>query len=146
MEKKNLIELLNEIFFPLGFKRKGNNWVSNGKELSKIINLQKSNYSNSFYINYGYNINSIELTTTLHIYNRFASTDKEEQKAITNLLDLDYALPQDQRLMELKKLIIGIIISKMKMVNSEEDILQCLIKRSQLNDIPLIIKKHFQLE
>ena len=82
----------------------------------------------------------------MHIYNRFASTDKEEQKAITNLLDLDYALPQDQRLMELKKLIIGIIISKMKMVNSEEDILQCLIKRSQLNDIPLIIKKHFQLE
>lgn len=82
----------------------------------------------------------------MHIYNRFASTDKEEQKAITNLLDLDYALPQDQRLMELKKLIIGIIISKMEMVNSEEDILQCLIKRSQLNDISLIIKKHFQLE
>ncbi|MCD7940769.1 MAG: DUF4304 domain-containing protein, partial [Bacteroides intestinalis] len=60
MEKKKIIELLNEIFSPLGFKRKGNNWVYNGKELSKIINLQKSNYSNSFYINYGYNINGIE--------------------------------------------------------------------------------------
>ena len=146
MEKKKIIELLNEIFFPLGFKRKGNNWVYNGKELSKIINLQKSNYGNSFYINYGYNINGIELTTTMHIYNRFASADKEEQKAITNLLDLDYALPQDQRLIDLKKLITGIIISRMEMINSEEDILEYLKKRSQLNDIPLIIKKYFQLE
>ena len=146
MEKKKIIELLNEIFFPLGFKRKGNNWVYNGKELSKIINLQKSNYSNSFYINYGYNINGIELTTTMHIYNRFASVDKEKQKTITNLLDLDCAFPQDQRLMELKKLITSIIISKMEIVNSEEDILQYLKKRPQLNDIPLIVKKHFHLE
>ena len=51
MEKKDLIKLLDEIFVPLGFKRKGHNWVLNGDELSKLINLQKSNYSNAFYIN-----------------------------------------------------------------------------------------------
>ena len=70
MEKNGLIKLLDEIFFPLGFKRKGNNWVFNGDELSKIVNLQKSNYSNAFYINYGYIIKSIELTTRTHVENR----------------------------------------------------------------------------
>jgi hypothetical protein len=68
MEKKDLIKLLDEIFVPLGFKRKGNNWVLNGDELSKLINLQKSNYSNAFYINYGYIIKGLELTTVMHIW------------------------------------------------------------------------------
>jgi hypothetical protein len=41
MEKNDLIELLNQIFIPLGFKTISNNWVLNGTELAKIINLQK---------------------------------------------------------------------------------------------------------
>lgn len=48
MEKKDLISLLDEIFIPLSFKRKGNNWVLDGIELFKIINLQKSNYGTAF--------------------------------------------------------------------------------------------------
>ena len=35
MEKKDLTKLLDEIFIPIGFKRKGNNWVLNGKEINK---------------------------------------------------------------------------------------------------------------
>ena len=54
MEKSDLIKLLNEVFNNLGFKRKGNNWVVDSSELIKIVNLQKSNYGNLFYINYGF--------------------------------------------------------------------------------------------
>jgi hypothetical protein len=32
MEKKDLIELLNQIFIPLGFKRKGNNILFHSSE------------------------------------------------------------------------------------------------------------------
>lgn len=146
MEKKDLIKLLDEIFVPLGLKRKGNSWVFNGKELSKIINLQKSNYSNAFYINYGYIINGLELTTTTHVGNRLASTDKEEQKRITDLLDFETEIQTDQRLAELKVFITGKIATQIKSMNTEIDLLNELKKRQHLNDIPLVVKKHFNLE
>ena len=145
MDKKDLIKLLDEIFVPLGFKRKGNNWVLNGDELSKLINLQKSNYSNAFYINYGYIIKGLELTTTTHVENRLTSTNKEEQKRITDLLDLETEIPTDQRLAELKKFITDKIAVQMQSVNTEADLLNDLKKRPHLNNIPLVVKRHFNL-
>jgi hypothetical protein len=146
MEKKDLIKLLDEIFLPLGFKRKGNNWIFNGDELTKMINLQKSNYSNAFYINYGFIIKRLELTTTTHVENRLASADKEEQKRITDLLDLEMEITADRRLTELKKLITGNIVAQMQSVNTEGDLLNDLKKQPNLNNIPLVVKKHFKLE
>jgi len=145
MEKKDLVKLLDDIFVPLGFKRRGNNWVSNGNELSKLINLQKSNYSNSFYINYGYIIKGIELTTTTHVENRLASINKEEQKRITNLLDLEIEIPIDQRLTELKKFITDKITIQMQSINTESELFSDLKKRPHLNDIPLVVKRHFNI-
>lgn len=74
MEKRDLINFLDEVFVPLSFKKKGNSWVMNGNELSKIINLQKSNYGTAFYINYGYIIKGLNLTTTTHVENRLSSS------------------------------------------------------------------------
>lgn len=145
MEKKDLIKLLDKIFVPLGFKRKGNNWVLNGDELSKLINLQKSNYSNAFYINYGYIIKGLVLTTTTHVEDRLASIDKEEQNRITDLLDLETGIPIDQRLTELKKFITDKIAVQMQSVNTESDLLSDLKKRPHLNNIPLVVKRHFNL-
>jgi hypothetical protein len=145
MEKKDLIKLLDEIFGPLGFKRKGNNWVLNRDQLSKLINLQKSNYSNAFYINYGYIIKGLELTTTTHVENRLGSIDKEEQKRITDLLDLEMGIPTDQRLTELKKLITDKIAVQMQSVSTESDLLSVLMKRPHINDVPLVVKRYFNL-
>ena len=145
MKKVDLLNLLNDIFIPLNFNRKGNNWVLNGNELTKLINLQKSNYGNSFYINYGYIIKGLELTTTLHIYNRLVSTKIHEQKNITNLLDLEVEIPDNERLRELKILIINKSANEMKSTKCEEDLLNELKKRPHLNDIPLVVKEHFKL-
>ena len=141
MKKEDLISLLNEIFIPLGFKRKGNNWLRNDIELSKIINLQKSNYSNSFYINYGYIINKIELTTFTHVGNRLGSADANEQKRITDLLNLE--IENEKRIAELKKIIFEKIAFPIQSINTEEDLLKELKKRQHLNDIPLTVKRHF---
>lgn len=146
MEKKDLIKLLDEIFIPLGLKRKGKSWVFNGKELSKIINLQKSNYGNAFYINYGYIINGLELTTTTHVEYRLASTDKEEQKRITDLLDFETDISTDQRLVELKVFIVNKIAAQIQSMNTELDLFNDLKRRQHLNNIPLVVKKYFMLE
>jgi hypothetical protein len=145
MEKNDLVKLLNEIFVPLNFKRKGINWVLNSDELSKLINLQKSNYSNSFYINYGYIIKDLELTTTTHVENRLASTSKDEQKRITDLLDLETQIPKEQRLADLKKIITGKIVVPMQSVNTVADLLNDVKKQPHFNNIPLIVKRFFDL-
>lgn len=146
MEKKDLIKLLDDIFIPLGFKRKGNNWVFNGDELSKVVNLQKSNYSNAFYVNYGFIIKGIELTTTTHVESRLGSTDKEEQKRITDLLNFEIEIPVGQRLIELKLIITEKIVLTMHSLNTENDLLNDIKKRPRLNNIPLVVKKHFKLD
>ena len=146
MEKKDLIDLLNEIFKPLGFKRKGNNWLYNGMELSKIINLQKSNFGNYYYINYGFILKSINLDGLyMHISNRLASSEKEEQKEIDSLLDFDFDMLKEKRISALKQKITTKILPKIESINNEEDIRNELVNRIHLNDIPLSVKKHFHL-
>jgi hypothetical protein len=146
MEKKDLIKLLDHIFLPLGFKRKGNNWVLNGEELSKIVNLQKSNYGNSFYINYGYIIKGLELTTTTHIDNRLASTQKNEQERISNLLNLSTDINLTERVRKLGDLITEKIVNQMMTINSESDLLVEILNYVHPNRIPLVVKKHFNLD
>lgn len=146
MERKDLIELMNEILCPLGFKHKGNNWLFNEAELSKIINLQKSCFGNYYYINYGFIIKAIKLDGLyMHIDNRLASKNREEQKEIDTLLDFEFDMPKKRRLFLLKQKIELIILPVMQNVNSEEDIKNELKKRSHLNNIPLSVKKHFHL-
>ena len=132
---------------PLGFERRKSNWVYQNDELCKLINLQKSDYSNLFYINYGYIIKGLELTTTrMHVENRLASKDKQEQKCITDLLDLDIEIPIQERCTKLKNLIHDIIIENMLIVNTSEDLFLELKKRPHLNDIPLVIKKYYGIK
>ena len=146
MEKRDFIKLLDEIFRPLGFGRKGNSWVLNGDELSKVVNLQKSNYSNAFYINYGYIIKGLELTTVTHVESRLASTDRAIQKKVTDLLDLEVKMDIDHRLVELREFIVDKIVTQMLSINTEKDLLNYLKRRPHLNDVSLVVKKYFQLE
>ncbi|MBC8643232.1 DUF4304 domain-containing protein [Flavobacterium lindanitolerans] len=105
-KKTELLNLLNNIFLPLGFKRKGNSWVLNGNEINKIINLQKSQYGNVYYLHYNYVINSLPLNNRkVHIDNQLGSIDKEEQAMIQGLLDLESDIDTADRLIKLFEVI-----------------------------------------
>jgi len=145
MEKKELASILSEVLVPIGFNKKGNYWVVNGDEITKIINLQKSQFSNRFYINYGYILKSIPLDDMMHIYMRVASTDARENKRIDELLDLEYNISNEDRAKELKKLLLEKLVFNIQTVNTEEDLLVELKKRPHLNDITLAVKRHFNL-
>lgn len=146
MEKKELASILNEILVPIGFKKKGDYWVINGDEITKMVNLQKSQFSNSFYINYGYILKSIPLIgLMMHVFKSFDSIDKTEQQRITTLLDLGYNISNEDRAKELKKLFLEKLVLNIQEVNTEQDVLNELKKRPHLNDIPLVVKKHFNL-
>lgn len=146
MEKKELASILSEILVPIGFKKKGNYWVINGDVITKMINLQKSNYSNAFYINYGYIVNSIPLgNLMMHVYNRVTSLDVEERNRITFLLDLESNISDEERTKALKEMLQSTLIAKVQAVDTEEDLLAELKRRPHLNDITLAVKQHFNL-
>ena len=146
MEKRELARILTEVLAPIGFKKKGDYWVINGDEITKIVNLQKSQFSESFNINYGYILKSIPLNgLMMHVFKGFGSNDKTEQQRITDLLDLRNNISNEDRDNELKKLILEKLVVNIQEVNTEEDVLNELKKRQHLNDIPLVDKKHFSL-
>lgn len=146
MEKKDLVQIISDIFIPLGFTKKGNNWVRRDKELTKCVNLQKSLYSDLYYINYGYIINGLELTTVYHVEDRLGSFDKEEQNKITDLLDLEKDYQEEVRVNELNYWLNRIIITEMMSINTTEDLANYLKQRSCLNDVPLVVKNYLNIE
>jgi len=146
MEKKELVNILSEILIPIGFKKKGNYWIINGAEITKLINLQKSQFGNYYYINYGYILNEIPLNgLMMHIYKRVSSTDKKENLKIDELLNLESNMPNEDRIKELKNILSEKLIKNINSVNTEVDVFDELKKRPHLNDIPLVVKRHFNL-
>jgi len=146
MEKKELLNILDGILVPEGFKKKGNSWVINGKEITKIINLQKSQFGNNFYINYGYIINSIPLNNLLmHIFSGLGSLDNDKNKRIKELLNLEEDISDKDRAIELKNILVHKVVEKLNKNETEIDVLQELKLRAQLHNIPLVVKQHFNL-
>ncbi|WP_333627499.1 DUF4304 domain-containing protein [Sphingobacterium siyangense] len=146
MEKKDLERILTDVLKPAGFKKKGNYWTLNNDELTKMVNLQKSQFSNRFYINYGYIINALPLgNLRMHIFNGFGALKTSTNDEIKNMLDLEYDISDYIRETKLKDLLYENLILNIISVNKESDILEELKTRSHLNDITLAVKKHFNL-
>lgn len=147
MEKKELVFILDKMLTPIGFKRKGNYWVINNNVIAKMVNLQKSKFGNSFYINYGYIIKALPLNgLMMHIFDAFGSFDEVEQQRIISLLDFESNISNEYRINELEKLLHEKVLLNIHKVNTEEDILSELKKRPHLNDVPLVVKKYFNIE
>ncbi len=145
MDKQNLVKLLNNILASSGFSKKGNNWTLDNGDLCKKVTLQKSNYGNQYYVNYGYIVNGLQLTTTEHVSFRLGAISKTEQTYITDLLDLTTDIIPDVRLYELEKYVIRDVVLSMQLINNEQDLLAFILSRPTLNNIPLVVKEHFKI-
>lgn len=147
VEKKEFVKLIDEVLKPLKFKKKGDNWIFESNEIKKIVNLQKSKYANSYYLNYGYIINKLEIRNLqMHVLNRLSSVDDAENNRINTLLDFESCITDVKRLHDLRNLIENNLIAEFQRVDNESDLLQEIKKRPTLNDVPLVVKKHFGLE
>jgi len=139
MDNEELIKIINNIFFPLGFKQKSNIWTLENDYLIKNIYLQKSDYSNLYYINYGYIIKKVPLNDLKqHISYRVNSIIEKG-----DLLDFENNIPLDLRGSELSQLIKDKIVKEFIMINNENDLLDQIKKLPSLNIVPLIVKDYF---
>ena len=145
--KKNIIkELLNDMLHSIGFKVRGNNWILKETQITKVINLQKSNFSNCYYINYGFIINDLPLTTKTHVDSRLSGKTKEEQQKITDLLDLENDISEGERIFELRKVITENVLSEVQNIFTTADLLIEILSRPTTNDIPLVVKDFYSIK
>jgi hypothetical protein len=145
MGKEILVKILNDALLPFGFKRKGNTWVLNGPEINKIVNMQRSLYSNLYYINYGYVINSLPKDGFfMHVDKRLGSYDKQVDIEIRNLLDFENSSPENLRIEKLSNYVNSIIVEEMNGIKNELDLLHHIL-RGPLYGIPTVVLKHFNL-
>mgnify|MGYP005615475479 CR=1 FL=1 len=137
--KEGLVKIINNIFIPLGFKQRGNFWTQENDYLIKTIDLQKSDYSNLYYINYGYTIKKVPLNDLKrHIFYRINSqTEKGD------LLDFENDIPLDLRESGLSQLVKDQIVKEFSIVNNENDLLNQIKKLPTLNTVPLVVKDYF---
>ncbi len=147
MEKKDIAELLSKLLLPLGYKKKGFSWVKNGDEISKLVKLRRSQFGELYYIDYGFNINSMPVEKgTTHVDGGFGSVNLERNARINDLLYLENNIPDDERLEGLEELLKIELLPRIETINSEQDLLNDLNGRSHLNGILLVVKRHFGLE
>ena len=145
MTKEDLINLISNILIPVGFKRKGKNWVINHQELTKIVNLQQSNFGNSFYINFGFIIKKLKLNEGIDVYHRLRQSKSSTSNSVTDLLNLDFEISDAARSEELSILIDTQIVNFFNKINCEDDLKMELESREFRNDILLAVKHYFKL-
>jgi hypothetical protein len=146
LNKNDLITFLDNVLEKYNFVKKGAQWTYETEDLIKIIKIQKSKFSNLFYLNYGYILKCLDVSDLeMHIYNRLSSVDDIENEKIRNLLDMEYKITDEKRKLELNYHLENNVLKHFLNTNSESDLLRKLQERPHLNDVPLIVKKHFKL-
>ena len=91
------INLIKPCFVAIGFKKERLNWIKVGRNVSFLFNIQKSQFGNNVYINYGLFLLDIDrkrkhyLEYECHIRGRF------DEQIGHEYLDFDNAMPVVQR-------------------------------------------------
>lgn len=141
--KTELDRLLN----PQGFKKNGNKWTLETDELEKIIELQKSNFSNSYYLNYGFNLKDLDYKEVpMHIWNRLGSLKRKDNKLIFDTLDLTNAMDETTRIQNTRYFVNELLLPELNATNTKSDLIEELKCRKHLNDIFVPIREHLNLK
>ncbi len=92
---KLLIEALSEPLKKAGFKKRSDSWYWSNDEVVLLINLQKSQYGDQYYVNGGVALKllgAVEFPKEHHCHIRFRLTgvvSEEEKKEIVSVFDLE---------------------------------------------------------
>lgn len=146
MNKIKFKQAIDQILLPHKFVRNKNTWILKSPEINKVIVVYQSNYSDTYYIDYGFIINNLELSDLkMHIFKRLGSSDYNEQLFINRVLSLDSSMSENERASQLKVIIEDRVLSVLENVNTESDLLVYIQGFPNLNMIPLVVKNYFHL-
>ncbi|WP_293887900.1 MULTISPECIES: DUF4304 domain-containing protein [unclassified Sphingobacterium] len=146
MDKIKFKRAIDELLLPHKFVRNKNTWILKKPEINKVISVYQSNYSDTYYIDYGFIINKLEMNDLkMHVLKRLGTSDYNDQLLINRVLSLDSSMSEQERISQLKVFIEDKVLSVLERVNTESDLLVYIQSFPNLNMIPLVVKNYFRL-
>lgn len=114
-----------------GFKKNADSWYFSNKDVVLLVNLQKSQYGNQYYVNGGIALKSLGAAEFVkehlcHIRFRLTSlVSEEEGKKIESVFDLENeSLTDQQRTEEISTLVRNVALPILQECLSESDIVK----------------------
>ena len=137
MTNEDFKNIINQLLAPLGYRRRANYWRLETEELEKVCYLQKSNVSNLYYFNYGFNLKNLDYDEfAYHIGSRLSQSEA---------FDLESDMSYSNRI-EMLREIFSSELYPMSKLNTETDLSENVHKLSHLNAIPLKVKEYLKLK
>jgi hypothetical protein len=147
MKRQDLERLIGGRLGRFGFKRKGSTWVSSTNEVTKLVKVEQSNFSNSYYVTFGFVLKSAPLKgLKMHLYFRMGSPIPSVQLEIEQFLNLDSGVSDKKREDGLKTFFDQLVIPKLQSINTERDIEAEIRQRPNLNAVPGVIRDYFGMD
>ncbi|MDQ6480381.1 DUF4304 domain-containing protein [Dyadobacter sp. LHD-138] len=145
MDIKELIGIIDKDLSPIGFKRKNKNWFFENLELIKNVELQKSNYSNLYYLNYGFIIKEINVDSkSRHVFNQLGGSTTQEKAFVKEFLDLESKNSKDIDFFE--DYLNRNLIYYLNKINTTDDLKKHIINDlPDLDMIPFVVKEYFNI-
>ncbi len=102
---------LQDALEPVGFHRKGDSWFATSEDVVQVVNLQKSQYGQQYYVNVGLWLSALgppakpqPKEEQCHIRLRLTAISPDENE-LRRLLDLETAISEGTRKSELAALV-----------------------------------------
>ena len=134
MTNKELKSRFDEASKPRSYKKKGNKWTLRVNQITKGIYLQKSGYSNLYYVNYGVDFNDLDYEPGIF----------QLCLRCNNTLDLEV---QDDSTIEIKiSECLEEIFSYLDRIENPEDAKELALSLPTLNIVPLKVKAYLELK
>ena len=130
MEKTYLIDIFNKLLLPFGFKKsRGLKWILKGKEITEVIFLQKSMYSEKYYFHYDYIINALHGVDSNTHTTTNAISKKQKYDEFCKLLDLENNMSDEDRERELRSILKDTIQEISGVVKTEKQLKDLVTSR-----------------
>jgi hypothetical protein len=147
MDKMKFKKALDQILLSHDFVSTKNNWILKNTEINKLLFISRSSYTNSYYIDYGFIINDLELNELrMHVSERLGTADDyAEQLLIIRVLSLDSPMSDEERAGKLKAIIENKVLPTFERITTKSDLKAYIDTFPYLNMIPVAVKEHLKV-
>lgn len=151
IDNRKLSTVLNTELKSHGFTKKGSTWYLKKDEIISVLNLQKSNYDNTFFLNIGFWLLKIEDIDTpkqerCHVLSRASSLWPDGNPRVADLLRIsDFDCDEKERIAAIKIFIREKLIPLLQEGSTITGLLTLLANHDEFH-IQLVARKFLGLE
>lgn len=144
MDSKELKTLVNNFAEEGGFKKTYGGWIKTSREVISVIELQKSNFGNSYYLNLKFFIQGI-FETTYSINKKLVKVDCGDvflrpPKEYEELLNLDSKIATEERRRGIHGLFVDFILPMAREASTRKGI-KLLSETGMIDLLPAVKKE-----